>query len=116
MEPVATSVIAYEDFAKIELRVATVLEAAAHPNADKLLVLKVDIGGGQTRQILAGIRAYYEPAALLGKQVIVVANLAPRAMRGLESQGMVLAASTDDKSGLAICTLEKPLPAGCRVT
>ena len=84
--------IQYDDFAKLDLRVGKVIEASAHPNADKLIVLKVDLGA-ETRQIIAGLRAYYEPEALLGKLIVVVANLAPRKMRGLESQGMLLAAS-----------------------
>ena len=83
--------IQYDDFAKIELRVATVLECKAHPNADKLLVLHVDLGT-EKRQILAGLREHVKPEELLGKNIVVVANLQPRTIRGLESQGMVLAA------------------------
>ncbi|MCG3178415.1 MAG: Methionine--tRNA ligase [Phycisphaerae bacterium] len=83
--------ITYDDFAKLDLRVARVLECAEHPNADKLLVLKIDLGYEQ-RQLIAGLKGHYEPADLIGKQIVVVANLAPRVMRGLESQGMLLAA------------------------
>jgi len=108
-------VIQFDDFAKIELRVATVLEAAPHPNADKLLVLKVDIGTEQ-RQILAGIRQWYEPASLVGRQVVIVANLAPRTMRGLESQGMLLAAGNGDRSTIVFVTPEKPIEAGAKVS
>src|SRR5215212_5121658 len=89
--------ITYDDFAKLELRVATVVEAKVHPNADKLLVLQVDLGA-EKRQICAGIRAYYTPEQLVGKQVIVVANLEPRPLRGEISEGMLLAA-TDPTSG-----------------
>ncbi|GIW74241.1 MAG: hypothetical protein KatS3mg103_0763 [Phycisphaerales bacterium] len=85
--------IEFEDFARVDLRVARVLEAQAHPNADKLLVLKVDDGSGTPRQICAGLRAYYQPQDLVGKSVIVVANLTPRQLRGQESRGMLLAAS-----------------------
>jgi methionyl-tRNA synthetase len=91
--------IQFDDFAKVELRVATVLECRAHPNADKLLVLKVDLGTEQ-RQICAGLRGHYQPEQLVGKQIVVVANLAPRTMRGEVSQGMLLAAS--DGSGKVI--------------
>lgn len=112
----AAAQIQFEDFARIELRVGTVLSAEAHPNADKLLVLRVDLGALGQRQILAGIRAFYAPEALLGKQVIVVANLAPRAMRGLESQGMVLAATTDDRSDVVVLSPSKPVPAGSKVS
>lgn len=85
--------IQFDDFAKLDLRVATILAAETHPNADRLLKLQVDLGSEQ-RQICAGIRAFYpDPAALVGKQIIVVANLAPRKIRGEESNGMLLAAS-----------------------
>jgi len=87
-------VISYEDFARLDLRVATVLEVADHPNADKLLVLKIDLGG-ERRQIIAGLRGYCSAESLLGRQIIVVANLQPRKMRGLESNGMLLAATAD---------------------
>jgi methionine--tRNA ligase beta chain len=91
-------VVQYGDFAKLEFRVGTVLEVSDHPNADKLLVLKVDLGD-QQRQIIAGLRGYVSHEQLLGSQVAIVANLAPRKMRGLESQGMILAASYTDAEG-----------------
>lgn len=112
----AEPTIQFDDFAKVDLRVGTVLSAAPHPNADKLLVLQVDVGGGKTRQILAGIRAYYQPEQLVGRQIIVVANLAPRAMRGLESQGMLLAASNADRSQVIFLTPERPIEAGAKVS
>jgi tRNA-binding protein len=115
MDAPQSGVIQFDDFAKIDLRVGTVVEATAHPNADKLLVLKIDLGD-QTRQVLAGIRAFYSPESLVGKQVVVVANLAPRAMRGLESQGMVLAASTADRSAVIVLSPEKPVPPGSKVS
>jgi methionine--tRNA ligase beta chain len=92
--------ITYDDFAKIELRAATVVEAKVHPNADKLLVLQVELGT-EKKQICAGIRAYYTPEQLVGKQVVVVANLEPRPLRGEISQGMLLAA-TDPVSGRVV--------------
>src|SRR5579862_4870715 len=88
--PVTT--IKYDDFAKLELRVATVLECKPHPNADKLLILQIDLGS-EKRQICAGLRLHYQPEQLVGKQIIVVANLEPRTMRGEISQGMLLAAT-----------------------
>ncbi len=109
------SLIAFDDFLKLDLRVATITQAEEHPAADKLLVLQVDLGD-QQRQIIAGIKGYYEPAALVGKQIVVVANLPPRKMRGLESQGMLLAACTDDRQTLALLTLDRPIPAGTRVS
>ena len=82
--------ITIDQFRQIELKVGTVRAAEPHPNADRLLVLRVDVGG-EERQLVAGVRAFYEPAALVGRQVVVVANLEPAKLRGVESQGMVLA-------------------------
>ena len=87
--------IAFEDFLKVELKVATILEADLHPNADRLFVLKLDLGEEETRQICAGIRGHYELEQLVGRQIIVVANLAPRKIRGEESNGMLLAAGDE---------------------
>jgi methionyl-tRNA synthetase len=105
--------ISIDDFRNIELRVATVTAAAPHPNADRLLVLTVDLGSEQ-RQLVAGIRAHYADQDLIGKQVVVVANLQPASLRGVESQGMLLAAS-DDQGRLAIVTPEKPVANGAQV-
>jgi methionyl-tRNA synthetase len=90
--------IAYDLFAQLDLRVATVLSAEPHPNADKLLKLRLDDGTPEGRQVCAGIKAWYDPATLVGKQVVIVANLEPRQLRGEISQGMILAAS-DLKDG-----------------
>lgn len=107
--------IQYDDFAKVHLRVARVLDAQPHPNADKLIVLKVDLGTEQ-RQICAGLRGFYEPASLIGKNIIVVANLAPRMMRGLESNGMLLAASSADRSKVIVLTPQADVEPGAVVT
>jgi tRNA-binding protein len=110
--------VAYEDFAKLDLRVATIVAAEAHPNADRLLKLQVDLGG-QQRQILAGIRAFYDPAALVGRQVVVIANLQPRAIRGEQSNGMLLAASEQAEGQVrqvVILTPEKAVAAGSVVS
>ena len=88
--------ITIEQFREIELRVGTVRAAEPHPNADRLVVLKVDVGG-EERQVVAGIRAHYDPAALVGRQVVVVANLVPAMLRGVESRGMVLAAADGER-------------------
>lgn len=85
--------ITFDEFAKVDLRVARVVACEPHPNADKLLKLQVDDGSGTPRQICAGIRAYYTPEQLVGKLIVIVANLAPRVIRGEESRGMLLAAS-----------------------
>ncbi len=108
--------ITIDDFAKVDLRVATVREAKPHPNADRLLVLQVDLGDGETRQICAGIKAFYEPDALVGKQIVVVANLAPATLRGETSQGMLLAASGADRSQVILLTPMAEIPAGAKVS
>lgn len=113
-EPAAAQ-ITLDDFAKLDLRVARVLEAAPHPNADRLLVLKIDLGTEQ-RQLVAGIRGYYEPEQLVGKQIVVVANLQPRAMRGVESQGMLLAASNADRSQVILVTPMAEIVPGAKVS
>ena len=105
--------ISIEDFRKIDLRIATVKSAEPHPNADKLMVLQVDLGSEQ-RQICAGIRNQYTPEDLIGRQIVVVANLETAKLRGLESQGMLLAASDDGR--VIILAPEKPVQAGARVS
>lgn len=109
----AMATISIDEFRNIELRVATITAAAPHPNADRLLVLTIDLGNEQ-RQLVAGIRAHYEPDTLVGKQIVVVANLQPATLRGVESQGMLLAASDGD-GRLAIVVPEKPVAAGAQV-
>jgi methionyl-tRNA synthetase len=88
--------ITIDQFKQIELRVGTIRSAEPHPNADRLLVLRVDVGG-EERQVVAGIRAHYDPATLVGRQVVVVANLEAATLRGVQSQGMVLAAADGDR-------------------
>lgn len=115
-EPAAPNdTITFDDFAKVDLRVARVLEARPHPNADKLLVLRIDLGSEQ-RQIVAGIRGYYEPEQLVGKLILVVKNLAPRTMRGETSQGMLLAASTEDRSQVILLSPMADVPPGSKVS
>lgn len=89
--------VTFEEFAKLDLRVAKIIECEPHPNADRLLKIQVDDGSGEPRQICAGIKAYYEPGDLIGKHIVIVANLAPRKIRGEESRGMLLAASDAPK-------------------
>jgi methionine--tRNA ligase beta chain len=105
--------ISIDDFRKIELKVATVKSAEPHPNADKLMVLQIDLGGEQ-RQICAGIRNHYAPEDLVGKQIVVVANLETAKLRGLKSQGMLLAAS--DEGRVIVLTPDKPVLAGAKIS
>lgn len=101
--------VSIEDFRKLELKVAQIKEVSEHPNADKLLVMTVDLGD-RTKQVVAGIRNFYTREALLGKYVVVVDNLEPAILRGVESQGMVLAGS--DESQIVLISPEKPLKLG----
>lgn len=97
------SAIEFDAFDRIELKVGTILEASKHPNADKLLVFQVRVGE-EVRQIISGVAAYYKPEDIIGKKVIVVANLKPRKLRGMESKGMLLFA--DDGKRLALVTTD----------
>ncbi|MGB0081262.1 MAG: methionine--tRNA ligase, partial [Terracidiphilus sp.] len=105
--------ISIDDFVKVDLRVAQILVAEHVPKADKLLRLEVDLGY-EKRQILAGIAQYYEPEKLVGRKIVIVANLAPRKMRGLESNGMLLAASLEDGAPVLASFLEE-VPLGARL-
>jgi methionyl-tRNA synthetase len=111
--PEAPALITIDDFMKVHLKVAKVIEAERVPKSKKLVRLKVDAGESAPRQILAGIAESYEPEALIGRTVVIVANLAPRALMGLESNGMVLAASPEDGSAMVLNA--EPAAPGTRV-
>jgi len=110
--------ITYDDFTKLDIRVAKVVEVSEHPNADKLLCIKIDLGG-ETRQIVAGVKEYYAPEALVGKQIAVVTNLQPRKVRGIESNGMLLAA-VDSEGGkmrdVVVLSPDREVPNGSPVS
>jgi len=107
--------ITIDDFAKVEMRVGQILTAERIPKADKLLRFTIDVGEAEPRQILAGIAQYYEPEKLVGRKVIVVANLAPRKMRGLESQGMVLAAAVGEEGRPVLAGFLEEVPNGAKL-
>jgi methionyl-tRNA synthetase len=109
-EPSKDDFIEFDDFAKVDLRVAVIKEAEKVEKSKKLLRLIVDAGEGEPRQILAGISEHYAPEDLIGRRVVIVANLKPRKLMGLESQGMVLAASDDN--GLSILGVDKDVEPG----
>ena len=114
----AKPTVTYDDFVKLDLRAAKVTRVSDHPNADKLIVLEIDLGGEQ-RQIVAGLKPYLEdPQSLLGKTLIVVANLEPRKMRGLESNGMLLAASdeVEGRTRVTILTTDGVVTPGATVS
>jgi len=105
-EPVA-GFCTYQDFQKIQLRVAEVIAADLHPNADKLLLLRIRVGD-RIKQICAGIRGFYDPQQLLGKRIVVVDNLEPRTLRGEISEGMLLAAHEGGSGRLSLITVDAP--------
>jgi methionyl-tRNA synthetase len=113
-ETVKPEPIGIDDFAKIELRVAKILVAERIPKADKLLRLEVDLGY-ETRQILSGIAQWYTPEELVGRRIVVITNLAPRKMRGLESHGMLLAASETEGSKPVLATFDEEIALGSRL-
>ena len=101
-----------EDFKKLELKIAEIKEVSDHPNADKLYIITIDLGD-KTKQIVAGIRSFYKKEDLIGKQVVVVDNLEPAVLRGVESQGMLLAAS--DEAGIVIVSPGRKMKLGSTV-
>ena len=105
--------VSIEEFGRLALRVGVVTGACDHPNADRLLVLTVDIGEAAPRQVVAGIKGSYQASELVGKSVVVVANMKPAMLRGVESQGMVLAGS--DGSTIVLVSPERPIRAGSTV-
>ncbi|MCB1025093.1 MAG: methionine--tRNA ligase subunit beta, partial [Acidobacteria bacterium] len=107
--------IEFDDFVKVELRVGEVLEAENVPKSEKLLKLRIDLGEDVSRQILAGIAKDYTPESLIGKKIVVVANLKPRKMMGMESQGMVCAASVGEGDRPVIATFLEDVPNGARL-
>jgi methionyl-tRNA synthetase len=118
VEPAASAestdnLIGIEDVAKVELRVAEVKEAEKVPKADKLLKLQIQIGE-EMRQIVAGIAEYYQPETLVGKKIIVVTNLKTAKLRGIESQGMLLAAKK--KKNLTLLTVDSDIPTGAKIS
>jgi methionyl-tRNA synthetase len=114
-KPAEKSFIEIDDFAKVDLRVGEILTAERVPKSDKLLRFTIDLGEAEPRQILAGIAEHYEPEKMIGRKVVVVANLKPRKLRGLESQGMVVAASVGDEGRPVVATFIEDVPNGARL-
>ena len=104
--------VGFEEFKKLDIRIAKVLEIKEHPNADKLFILKIDTGEKQ-KQIVAGIRNFYKKEDLLGKQIVVVDNLEPVTIRGVSSEGMLLAAQSEDT--ISILVPDKSIKTGAKV-
>ena len=113
-KPEGPPTIGIDHFADVELRLGRVVEAGDHPNADRLVVMKVDVGEAEPRQIVAGIRKDWEPDDLVGRVLVICVNLKPARLRGVESQGMMLAVEGDEK--VLPLTVDGPAPIGTRVT
>lgn len=111
----AQATINFDDFTKLELRVATVLSAEPLEKSKKLLRLQVDLGSEQ-RQVLAGLKEHYAPEALVGKQIVIIANLAPREMMGTTSHGMLLAATDPATGNVIVVTPSEAMSAGSKVS
>ncbi len=107
--------ISYEYFARLDIRIGKVIEASRIERAKKLLLLKVDLGNGDVRQIVAGIAETYSPEELIGRKVVVLANIEPRKIFGYESQGMLLAADVEGKAYLLRVDKEDQVPVGAKV-
>ncbi len=105
--------VSIQDFFQTKLMIGQIKEAEEHPDADRLYVIKVDLGEEAPRQLVAGIRASYTKEELIGKKVVVVSNLEPATIRGVESQGMILAASSE--AGAVLLSPEKDVPVGSAV-
>jgi len=104
--------VTFEEFKKLEIRIAQIKEIKDHPNADKLYIIIIDLGD-KTKQIVAGIKSSYKKEDLVGRQIVVVDNLEPASLRGVESQAMLLAAQ--DEQGIVIITPERKMKLGSTV-
>ena len=110
----ALPILTFDEFKRLDLRIAKVLSVEDHSNANKLYVIKADIGNGEVRQIVAGIRPFYAKEALVGKSIVMICNLQPAKLRGVESQGMLLAAHGGD--AVVVLMPEKDVPPGSKVS
>ncbi len=119
-KPQPLPVVSFEQFTNLDLRVATITAAEPHPNADRLLRIQLDDGTSEGRQVCAGIKAWYDPASLVGTQVVIVANLEERTIRGEKSQGMIMAASAVSEDGdtdrVCVLRVDDSVPPGSKVS
>ncbi|OGW81762.1 MAG: methionine--tRNA ligase subunit beta [Omnitrophica bacterium RIFCSPLOWO2_12_FULL_44_17] len=104
--------VTFVEFQNLDIRTAKILEVIPHPNADRLYVLKIEVGEEQ-KQLVAGIRKWYTPEELIGKMIVIINNLEPATIRGVESQGMLLAAGDDER--VVILTTEREIKSGARI-
>jgi methionyl-tRNA synthetase len=104
--------ISFEEWKKVDLRIAKIIDVKDHPNADKLYVIKVSLGN-EERTIVAGIKPWYKKEELIGKKIVIVANLQPKNLRGIESRGMLLAA--ENGNNVVLLTVDKDIKEGSKV-
>jgi methionyl-tRNA synthetase len=107
--------ITFDEFKKLDLRIAEIRAVEEIPGADKIYKLTVDLGG-ETRELVAGLKLFYDKDSLVGRKIVVLANLEPRLIRGISSHGMLLAASNEDKSSVVVLTVEKDISSGAKVS
>ncbi|MEE2907809.1 MAG: methionine--tRNA ligase subunit beta [Planctomycetota bacterium] len=112
--PETQPTIPFETFTQLDLRVATITAAEAHPDADRLLKIQLDDGTADGRQVCAGIKAWYDPQSLVGTQVVIVANLEPRVIRGEKSEGMILACTSGET--VSVLRVDNPSEPGSKVS
>jgi methionyl-tRNA synthetase len=112
--PEGITYLNFETFMEVDLRVGKILNVEDHPNADRLYVVKIDDGSDTERTICAGLKQYYQPEEMVGKTVVFVANLKPRPLRGVTSEGMMLAAD-DGKDGVRLVTIDGDIATGSQV-
>ena len=105
--------VKFDEFKRLDLRIAKVVGVEEHPNADKLYIVTIDTGG-EKKKVVAGIKEHYKPDEVMGKSVAVITNLEPATIRGVESHGMILAAK--DSKGLSVLTPDKDIETGSRIT
>lgn len=108
------SKIPFGEWSKLDIRIGEIKEVNDHPNADKLLVLKVDIGN-ETRTVVAGIKKYYSKEELIGKKIVIFTNLEQKELRGIKSEGMILAAVTNNEDEVVLLTPEKDIENGAKI-
>ncbi|MEK7509927.1 MAG: hypothetical protein AAB605_04445 [Patescibacteria group bacterium] len=109
----ASNGVSYDDFAKLDIRIGTVIAAELVPETDKLIKCTIDFGERDIRTIVSGIALFRKPEELVGKQLPYIVNLAPKVLRGIESQGMLLATHADD--GIALLVPDVPVPPGAKI-
>jgi methionyl-tRNA synthetase len=108
--------ISYDDFKKLDLRIGHVIAASDIEGADRLILLEVDIGEEKARTIIAGMKAYYRPEDMVGRKIVVLTNLEPRKMRGILSDGMLLAASTLNFEQVKLLSVDGDMPPGAKIS